>query len=157
MDIFIGIIIVILIFVFVLVALFIKQSFDKAKKTNEYNIDKYLDKKHERAIPSKVFGTTSPNEDGINRQSIIATECVKGMRLKLAPFKYNNLPAVKVLTGDDKQIGHLKREIASQLFSSIKKSKVLCVATKITGGSFKRSVYGIDIMLIVFADGVVDD
>jgi len=157
MSVFYIVIIAFFIFILILIGLSIKQSFNKAKKTNAYNIDKYLDKKHEKAIHSNVFGVTGPNEDGISKQHIIASECVKGMRLKLEAFKYNSLPAVKVLTGENKQIGHLKREIAKELFSSIKKSKVLCVATKITGGGFKPSAYGVDIMLIVFADGVVDD
>ena len=67
-------------------------------------------------IRTKVVGVTFKNDDGTDRQEILAT-VYTGDALDLKPYKYNGAPAMAVMHANG-CIGNIKADLAADLCSS---------------------------------------
>lgn len=100
-----------------------------------------------KTIHTKVVGVTFQNDDGSNRQDILA-DCIPGDQLELRPFVYKGLPAYAVFDGD-KQIGNIPSETAQVIHDCSIGLVVRSEIAEITGGDGLK--YGCNIIVQIYS------
>ena len=98
-------------------------------------------------IRTKVVGVTFRNDDGSNRQSILA-HCHTGDDILLRYFEYHRTPAYGVLT-EHGQIGNLSKELAWELGQYGDDIYVVGKILAVTGGDRGKS-FGCNIALTIY-------
>lgn len=111
-----------------------------------------------RHFYTKVVGVTFQNDDGSDRQAIIA---------RCSPFEtlvaeHEDNPhdpnAMRVCTQGGDQIGHLSREVAADLRRKMQRDfNCAVIATQITGGTARRPTLGVNVLVLVAKPGVSQD
>lgn len=98
---------------------------------------------------TKVVGVSYENEDGVSRQEILE-DCFVGDRLALVrdPEDGFDPNAVRVLDGDGRQLGFLRRNVAAELAPLMDKGmQFSCVISDLTGGEEGRGTRGCNIRI----------
>lgn len=100
-------------------------------------------------IRTKVVGVTFNNDDGTNRQDILARCCV-GDQVYFRHFVYRGSPAYSV-TADHGQIGNLPSDLAQTIDQCYDGCILYGTITKISGGA-DGFYYGCNILIDVFRE-----
>lgn len=93
---------------------------------------------------AKVAGVTFPNDDGTERQDVLA-RCTPGEQLVLQHDAYNDYSifATKVLRANGEQLGHAPEYLAEQIVERADEGyRIIGVLTDITGGTVERPTLG---------------
>lgn len=101
----------------------------------------------EREIRTSVKGVTFRNDDGSNRQSILA-RCHRGDSIAPMFYYYNGDPACAVIT-DYGQIGHLSADLAQDIHDSYADYMINGEILAVTGGDAGRNL-GCNIVLRLY-------
>ncbi len=148
-----------------------RKAVDKAQREREWAIererrDRELAQARREAdqfehIISKVVGVTYPNDDGTERQDVIA-RCNEGEQLILQHDKENRFSevATKVLRTTGEQLGHLPDSIAWDLYDTLHENagwSVMGVTLNLTGGTPEKPTRGCNILLVLFAEGTTNE
>ena len=103
-----------------------------------------------RELRSKVVGVTKRNDDGSDRQRLIA-RCLSGDRLELRPEHDNPYDeyAVAVCRADGAQIGYLGSHLSEEIWKKIVRDglDVRVKITNLTGGG--RKTVGVNILILI--------
>ena len=102
-----------------------------------------------REIYTKVSGATFHNDDGTDRQAILAA-CNQWDEISLEPYTYKGDPAYAVWTVHGR-IGNLPADVASLICNVYGDYVTLAEIKEITGGSNGR-YYGCNLKLTVFSN-----
>lgn len=103
---------------------------------------------------TKVVGVTHSNDDGSNRQTIIAT-CMPAEKLILEHDESNRFDpnAVRVSRMNGQQIGFLREELAEEVVSKSRGGhRYAAFVTQVTGG--KGKYLGVNLLMVVAEPGV---
>lgn len=99
-----------------------------------------------KTIHTKVVGVTFQNDDGSDRQDILAG-CIPGDQLELRPFVYKGLPAYAVFDGGE-QIGNIPAETAQVIHDQGDGLVIRAEIMEITGGDGLK--YGCNIVVHLY-------
>lgn len=102
---------------------------------------------------TKVVGVTYKNDDGTSRQENIESS-YDGEKLIFREYKYEGKPAFAVYTQFNEQIGHINKELASDIAAFIDADERQLIMhgeiTEITGGEYGEK-YGCNIVVYLLA------
>lgn len=104
----------------------------------------------------KVVGVTFPNDDGSERQDIVAS-CRAGEQLYLRHDEDNeySMVATQVLRRNGEQLGHAPEYLAEKIVENMEDGyNVFCILTDVTGGTFDKPTYGANIAVFFAAKDV---
>ena len=93
------------------------------KYKNDFN------EKDIRSFSLKVVGVTFKNDDGTDRQKIIAKLHV-GDELKLLPYKYNGKNAVYVMTQSNMIVGNIPSKNTTEICNKLEKNEIVRITVK---------------------------
>lgn len=99
-----------------------------------------------RTIHTKVVGVTFQNNDGSDRQDILAG-CICGDQLELRPFVYGGAPAYAVFDGGE-QIGNIPADTAQVIHDQAAGLVIRAEIAEITGGDGRK--YGCNILVKLY-------
>lgn len=99
---------------------------------------------NKRIIKTKLVGVTYNNNDGINRQSILA-KLNKNSKLHTSRYFFSNEPAIAVLY-ENSIIGHVPKTLANQIYEEYPLGVINVTLTAITGGT-GTNYYGCNVEL----------
>lgn len=101
-------------------------------------------------IKTKVVGTTFDNDDGENRQDIIAQYCEPGRWLKLVREIHNPYdPYAVSVHCEGKQIGFLSSDLARETYGSVEKGAVSAQILDVTGSRDQGQNLGVNIRMTI--------
>lgn len=121
---------------YLLIKFIVKQS---KKKKNGHSI---------RDFNTKVVGVTFNNPDGTSRQEIILS-CKEGEELEVRHYGDAEFPsAFGVFKKDGRQLGHISRELADDLYAFYNDNPKMAIVTGITGGG--KLSYGCNIHVFIY-------
>ena len=108
-----------------------------------------------RHFYTKVVGVVHKNDDGSDRQEILSTcSPLETLRLEHEDNPYDP-NAIRVCTEDGRQIGHLPREVASDVWWRMQhRFTYAAISANITGGTRGQPTIGMNILLLVGQPGV---
>lgn len=104
----------------------------------------------------KVVGVTFTNDDGTDRQEILSTcSPLQTLRLEHEDNNPQDSNAIRVCTEDGRQIGHLFRGVASNVWRQMQRNFTFAaISLDISGGTKNRPTLGMNILLLVGQPGV---
>lgn len=109
-----------------------------------------------RHFYTKVAGVTYRNDDGSDRQEILSTcSLLQSLRMEHEDNNPHDPNAVRVCTEDGRQIGHLFRDVASDVWWRMQHGfTYAAISANITGGTKANPQLGMNILLLVGRPGV---
>jgi hypothetical protein len=104
-----------------------------------------------RHFYTKVAGVTYKNDDGSDRQDILSTcSPLKKLRLEHEDNNPHDPNAIRVCTEEGRQIGHLFRDVASDVWWRMQHNfTYAAVSANLTGGTKEYPQLGMNIILLV--------
>jgi DNA-directed RNA polymerase subunit RPC12/RpoP len=108
---------------------------------------------------TKVAGVTYTNDDGSDRQQILSTcSPLEALRLEHEDNNPHDPHAIRVCTEDGRQIGHLLRDVASDVWWRMQHHfTYAAISANVTGGTKDQPTLGMNILLLVGRPGVPDE
>lgn len=100
--------------IWIIVYFYLKHKYSNNTSTTNSNI---------RTWVLKISGVTFKNDDGTDRQKIIAKLSI-GQDLKLVPYKYKNQDAVYVETLDNKILGNIPAENTFEVCNKLSSNRI---------------------------------
>jgi hypothetical protein len=109
-----------------------------------------------RHFYTKLAGATYKNDDGSDRQDILSTCCpLQALRVEHDNNNPHDPNAIRVCTEDGRQIGHLFRDLASDVWWRMQHHFTYAAfSANITGGTEDHPTMGMNILLLVARPGV---
>lgn len=128
---------------------------------HEREVNEGIEKRSEFLPPvrhffTSVVGVTFDNDDGSSRQEILATcESFQPLRLEHEEDNPHDANAIAVRTEDGRQIGHLSRDVASDVWWRMQhRFTYAAIAAGINPRTEDRPTIGMNILVLVARPGV---
>jgi len=131
---------------------------------HERHVTEEIERKSEYLPPvrhfyTKVAGVTYKNDDGTDRQEILSTcSPLETLRLEHEDNNPHDANAIRVCTADGRQIGHLLRDVASDVWWRMQHHFIYeAISANVTGGTKDCPQLGMNILLLVGRPGVREE